>query len=295
MPRTWGQIRAELVKSFPGVDLTLVNGWIIDAYDQILAKRQWSGLETTGFVQVPGAYRTGSINVTAGSTAVTGTSTVWDAGMTGRKIRALERNEWYTIAVSGPTDLTLDRPWEGATETLLPYSIFVNTFLLPVNVRVLNGVVNSTLGAEMQSIDKADLNLASPNRLGLGTPMFYAIGPYEAVFTSVPPPQYKQVEVYPAPDQATTFQFFATSAVAAFTGTNTSDSPAVWVSDALIMAGARVKALHHTKDYTGERFAIEAFDRLMETMDSSENSRIGPQQLRMAGRYTRHRVARNVR
>jgi hypothetical protein len=295
MPRTWGQIRSELVKAFPGVDLTLVNGWIIDAYDEILAHREWSGLETTGFVTVAGAYREGSINVTAGSTTVTGTSTVWDVAMTGRKLRALERNEWYTIAIDGPTALTLDRPWEGATETILPYSIYSNTFLLPLTVRTLDRLLNSTADRQMEPIAGADLDLASPNRLGLGTASYYSAGPYELVYTSNPPTAYKRVEIYPAPEYATTFQFFATSAVGTFTGTNTSDSPAAWVSDALILALARSKAYDHVKDRAGEQAAIAAYNRQLQALDAVENSRTGGQRLKMASRFTRHRLYRSFR
>jgi hypothetical protein len=66
-------------------------------------------------LQTTAPYSTGTVAVTEGSAAVTGTDTVWTAGMSGREFRVTGRDEIYTFTRTGNTTGTLDRNYEGDT------------------------------------------------------------------------------------------------------------------------------------------------------------------------------------
>ena len=83
---------------------TRVKEWINQAQDEIQVFFDWPFLIKEKFLQTVAEHTTGTgtIGVTNGSTAVTGTGTSWTAAMTGRKFRITGDNEWYTFTyVSG--------------------------------------------------------------------------------------------------------------------------------------------------------------------------------------------------
>ena len=109
---------------------TEIEIWLNQAQDEIQVFFPWPFLITEEFVQTVAKHTdgTGTINVTNGSTAVSGTGTSWTAAMTGRKFRVTSDNEWYTFTRTAATTGTLDRNYEGTTSTTADYVIFQDIF-----------------------------------------------------------------------------------------------------------------------------------------------------------------------
>jgi len=93
------------------------------------------------YVRSVADYSTGTVSVTNGSTAVSGTDTIWTYKMIGRKIRIGNDRNFYVVAnVTAATTLVLDRKYIGDDDTDATYTIFENSFDLPVDLVWVKGV-----------------------------------------------------------------------------------------------------------------------------------------------------------
>lgn len=208
---TFGEIRFRLSKLVPGVDLDLLDGWIMDRYQEILDTLPWSRLEAVVAIQSPAEYATGTLTATAGSTSITGAGTTWTTAMTGRIIRIANRPEYYGFTRVSDTTATLDRAFEGETAAGLTYQVDQNVFPLPSDARIVNGVSFHFGGRQLVKKSLGELNETAPNRTLYGEPLYWA--PYMDAYTDPPVPQ---IELYPIPDELWTFavQFTADAAAA---------------------------------------------------------------------------------
>jgi len=90
-------------------------------------------------------YITGTVAVTKGSTAITGTSTVWTTSHSGSKIFIKGGHEIYTFTRTAALTGTLDRAYVDTTDTDATYVIFkrkyalANDFWRPVTVEPEHG------------------------------------------------------------------------------------------------------------------------------------------------------------
>lgn len=284
MSRTWGQIRYELTKGNPGVDLELVNGWIKSSYREILDHRKWPLLEDQDADIVTVApYRTGTVAVTNGLNTVTGTGTTFTSAMTGRRFRVLGRYELYTFTYVSATSGTLDRVYEGDTDTAATYEIFQNVFTLESDVGVLNGVTNPYLSWDMTKYTSQRLDDEDASRLTFG---------HATVFV---PLSKTTVELYPIPDAAYSYPYRYAPDPTEFSGSNTTVTPLAWVTDDLIIAGVQYRILRNAKDYSGADREESRFQRLLVQLSDKESRRAGPTPIRMEPQYTFHRRIRATR
>jgi hypothetical protein len=290
MPRTWGQIRFELAKFCPGVDPQLLNQWIVGAYHRILDYRNWKGLEVDTFLQTVAIYETGTVAVTLGSTAVTGTGTTWTTAMSGRRFRVEGASVWYTFTRTGNTTGTLDRAYEGDTDAEASYRIFQNVYSLPAGVKLIQLLDNPSIGRPMDIETQATMSRISTGRVAYGEPQLYS----PASDNSDTPPL-KTVELYPIPIEAKGYPLQYQTIPTDFSGSNTSASPLPWVSDDAIVAFAKASLLRHGKDYNGASEEEGIGRGYLTEMSEVENRRIGPTRIRMAERFTRHRQRRWAR
>lgn len=287
--RTWGQINVELSKFLSGVDPQLRIGWINSAYHRILASRNWKGLEIEAWLQTVDAYSTGTISVTLGSNAVTGTGTTFTALMSTRKIRIDGRNEWYTFTrVSGTTG-TLDRNYEGDTDALATYRIYQDTYSLPAGCKFIQVMENVRTGLKLTSRNRSEMDDISASRLGFGEPSIYST---DSDTPEASPPVLHTVELYPAPEFAAGFPYTYQFNPNDFTGQNTSASPLPWVSDDAILAYTKASMLRAAKDYSGSNDEEAVAAVFLSTMNREENERVGGVRIRMAPRFTAHRKLR---
>jgi hypothetical protein len=185
---TFGDIRFQLSKMHPGVDHDLLDGWILDAYQHALAELDWQRLDATVSIAVPAEYAAGTVALTAGSNAITGTGTTFTGAMTGRLFRASTDGPYYQFTYVSATSGTLDRPYEGATASGAAYRIAQTVFTLPSDCRAI--------------IDVDGLGLRGrtdfpPTRPDHGKPAYW-----RQTMDSFTDPPAMQIEVYPIPVEA---------------------------------------------------------------------------------------------
>lgn len=268
---TWGAIRAEAASRAPGRGNDLLTNWIQRSYREILDQRDWQGLHADGLLQVVASYVAGTVALTKGSTAVTGTGTIFTIAMTGRKFRNVSGEEWYTFTFVSATSGTLDRAYEGATEATAAYWLYQDRYTVPAVVKLVE-----TMGGK-GPIDIGVLRYQSPS---IGGTRFWTSGndTDDAV-----PPVLHTVELWPYPDASFGISYRYLTTVFDFDGFNTSDSPLPWVSPDAIIAGVMYRA--GLQDQT-------EFMRFLSLMERVDNQRIPPMQMQMADRFTAHRAKR---
>jgi hypothetical protein len=286
----WGEIRLQIVQfASPGTTLDQVDTWINAAYRDILQARDWTGLNVEGILQTVAPYSTGTVALTNGSLTVTGTGTTWTAAMDKRTFRVDGRTELYTFYYANATSGELDRPYEGETAAAATYGIQQNIYVLPDDVQFISTITNPYTGHPLRKLTFMQLQEVQAGQTAPGAPQYWAPA------TDTPeaePPVRHQVELYPAPDAAIGLPYAGIAAVQEFNENLTSGAPLPWVSPDAIIAGAKALALTDAKDYNGAAVFSARSQHLVEQMHANEARRTGPGRIRMAERYTTHRVRR---
>lgn len=235
---TYGALRHLISKRNPGVDLELIDGWFQIRYeDNILSGTSWKRMESESVIQVPDSYATGTVAITRGATAVTGTGTTFTAAMTGLMIRIGNSSEYYQFTYVSATSGTLDRGFESTTVTAAEFRIDQAVFLLPTNCRIVRGV--RPLHDRYVQITRhtpAELNALAPMRTVYGNPRYY-VPTWDSQATT---PQ-MQIELYPVPSSpdsmGATLSFVVDYIYDATLDLSTSSSPLPWVSDGAMIEG----------------------------------------------------------
>lgn len=285
---TLGDIRFRLTKLAPGIDLDLLDGWIGDRYSQALDYLPWQRLDASGSLVTQAEYAAGTLTATQGSNAITGDGTVWTAGMTGRLIRIAGRTEYYTFTRTGDTTGTLDRAYEGETNSGLSYRIAQNLYALPADLRLLDSV--SRLGGNVQLAkkSKAELRRMAPSKPVHGQPLYYAL----AMDSDSDPPQ-PRIELYPIPVEAEGLEFDYTADAAVPSTAGGSLLP--FMRPAILLAGVQADLAMRAGNFSAaDRFEAR-FQQLLSTAAGIDSDNNGPTRLRMPSRHTRHRVRRWTR
>lgn len=102
-----------------------------DAYVRDIPSRfEWDWLHKTGQITLQASYNTGTVSVTQGSNAITGTDTVWTSDMTGMKFTVPSTNEIYTFTCLSTVTGTLDKNYIGDDDSAANYLIFQDTYAL---------------------------------------------------------------------------------------------------------------------------------------------------------------------
>jgi hypothetical protein len=153
------------------------------AYQHLSFKKayRWSG--ETRPLKLRGRYTTGTIAVTNDSDEITGTGTAWSENehLHSKIILGSERRPYKIIRVASATEITVDAPYTGDTESSLSYQIFKDEYgLYPdlMNIRklLIPGSANRRppLPTGPEELDRHRTNL--PFRAGL--PEMYTINGY---------------------------------------------------------------------------------------------------------------------
>lgn len=132
-------------------------GLINDVYVRTLPRiEDWNPLINESFLSMTSRYNTGTVAVNAGSTSVTGTSTVWTSAMTsadGYKIKFASNDNVYTFDYASATTATISPALSGDTDiTAGGYFIFRDEYQLASDFdRLLkNGSVYVYSGGRLQ-------------------------------------------------------------------------------------------------------------------------------------------------
>lgn len=299
---TWGQLRLQLSTAAPSVSLDLLDEWLNTRYREVLEATDWTGRKAHASIQTAAAYQstTDTVTLTVGSAAVTGVGTTWTAGITGRGFYRPGDTVTYTATQVSGTSLTLDRPYEGngsdADGTVLAGSAYVfmsNVYPLPSDCEAIVTVLNPVTGFPMLGMSKGELDTSAGPRTRLGDPDVYA-GYDDSPETS--PPVLRQIELYPPPLRARGLPLQYLRAAIGFTGSNTTASPLPFVSDSVLLSGARANIATYMKDFGQVKiYKLEFEEELARLLRVEHSQRRTKEPLRMADRFTRHRMQRAAR
>lgn len=300
---TWGQLRFTLQTSAPGVSLDLIDEYLRTRYEQILAFKDWQGLRRHTTVQTTAAYQssTDSAALTVGAAAVTGTGTAWTSALVGTKFYRPGDTAVYRIGgVLSATVLTLDRPYEGigssAPGTVYAGSAYVlmqNVYELPDDCRSLVEALNPLNGLPLEEFDKDDADQSWGPRTLVANPQAWA--PADDTREEDGPVLHR-IELFPPPLYARGIPIEYRRAALPFDGGNTAAAPLPWVTDSVLLFGCRADIRAHLEDYAGAKLYEMKFEgELVRLALRDDAEKKGPQRMRMASRFTRHRLARVVR
>jgi len=301
---TWGQLRLQLQASAPGVSLDLIDEYLNTRYSSILDRTAWQGLEAHATIQTVAAYDSGTsatVTLTIGSTAVTGSGSAFSSQHVGRKFYRPGDSAIYTVAsYASATSITLDRGYEGAgNETPATvhagcaFVVMQNVYSLPTDCKSIVSVINPVTQLPMGELSKQDLDASVGSRATIGEPNAYC--PYDDSSESSPP-VLPQIEFYQPPRYSRGYQLDYIKKPNAFSGSNTSSSPLPWVTDTVLLNGCRADIQLHLKDFNAASMYEQKFQReLAQMLMVDANQKQAKQTVKVASRFTRHRLLRTGR
>ena len=296
---TWGQLRLQLQASAPSVSLDLIDEYLNTRYSSILDRTAWQGLEAHSTIQTVAAYESGTstATLTVGSATVTGSGTAFSSSHVGRSFYRPGDSAIYTVAAySSPTLITLDRGYEGSGNEAAgtvhagcSFVVMLHLYTLPADCKAVVSVLHPATALPMPKLTKQDLDAAVGSRANIGDPSAYC--PYDDLVGVL-----QRVEFYPPPRYSRGYVLDYIQKPSPFSGSNTSDSPVSWVTDTVLLNGCRADIQLHLKDFTAAaayegKFARELAQMLM--VDA--NQKQAKQTVKLASRFTRHRLLRTGR
>lgn len=292
MSETFGAIRARLSKlpHGAGVDADVLDGYINDRYMAMISVHPWTRLNINSTLVVPAKYDTGTVAITNGLTALVLTGGTFTAGMTGRRIRIANRNEFYTFTFLTGSTGTIDRAYEGDTVTDAAFRIWQAVFSLSASVDFFQSLSVPRLGIDLDQVSQEELDFADAARARTtGGP--FAFAPYQDNATT----KVSQIELYPGTEIAESLPIRYRALVDRLeapddTGTEFPD----WVDTQTVFAGVEAD-LYGLTGNGGMKEMKEGDWRMgLQSMISSDIQRVVPSVMRMADRYVQHRADRTL-
>ena len=199
---TYLEMQSDLHGVFAGMPRAIVQRDIINNYSIIAHTWPWIVLEQTYRLATTAIYDqdddTSSVAVAVGSTALTGTDTVWTTAMTGSRIRLAGENQFYTFTYVSKTSGTLDRVYVGSDDLdEEDFTIFQNVYSLASTVAEIQSVRYDT---ELKRISIDELNRWDSSRKITGTPSHFCPRGKDSS-------GYLTIELWPTPTSAWLFQY----------------------------------------------------------------------------------------
>jgi hypothetical protein len=229
----YGQIRMLVTQALPeAIAPDLVDLHILGRYTQLLDMLPWPRRAGRAVVQTTAPHETGTVTVTAGSTAVAGSGTGWTSGMNGLTFRAEGSLEGYTFTYVSGTSGTLDRPYEGSTATGAGYQLCQTLYSLPADCRVVHSLQDLVTGVELQPTRGAAWRDLVASTEGDG-PLRYRLAPDSAT----DPPRMR-VEVWPVPQTVHGLQVEYSADETGFSGAAPTASLLPWMRPQCLVEGA---------------------------------------------------------
>lgn len=192
--QTFAQLWQKLLLYAPGLPPALAQTFIRNSYNRIVAMHYWSELFEDWEKVIATEYSTGTVAVTNGSASITGSGTTWTSAMTGRQIIIDDAGgqPYYTFTYVGATSGTLDRAYEGATDSSSTYSIGEYYVEFPSDLAVLDDVrdIDNNWRLRRQFHQQNYLDLVDAKRENEGSPVLYVAAP-PRVSSGVSYPRYE--------------------------------------------------------------------------------------------------------
>jgi hypothetical protein len=299
---TWGNLRLILQTGAPGVSLDLLDSWLNARYEALLESTDWTGLKAHATIQTQAAYQSGTdtVTLTVGSAAVVGVGTAWTSDITGRSFYRPGDTVVYTATYVSATSLTLDRPYEsnggdaaGVVYAGSAYVFMTNVYSLPSDCRSVVEVLDPVTGLPMASFTSAGLDASAGSRARVGDP--HAWDAWDDSAESSPPVLH-QIEFFPPPLRARGIPLEYLKATLGFDGGNTAGSPVPFLSSRVLLDGVRADiALYQNNFNAAKGYEALYQDELARLLRLEHAQRRKITALKMADRFTRHRLGRIAR
>jgi hypothetical protein len=291
---TWGELRLQLQQSAPGISLDLVDEFLNTRYARVLDHKQWSWLEAVAYIETTAPYQssTDTVTVTQGSANVVGTGTSWTSDLNGQKFQVVSDGPFYTFTVIDATHATLDRVYESSSASGVGYRLFRNAYALPADFKSVMDEESADDGFDLTRMDELGLGASVGFRDQIGTPAVYAITPSPV---SLDGGTSWQIEMFPIPAYAKGYPLHYQRAAPAFDGTTTAAAPLPFVTDAVLLAGARADIFAHLGDFNKAKYNEGKFADELSAMVRADALKAPKPVIAMAPRFTRHRLRRLLR
>lgn len=287
---TWGQIRLLVRQALPaGVSLDEIDNAIRARYSLVLSLMNWQGLDVKAVLETNAAYSAGQLVLTPGSTAITGVGTLWTAQFSGWQL-FLGQGPVYTVTILTNTTATLDRPFEG-NATGGAYWFARAVYQLPDSCRFLRSVSSPATGLALNAINPDIFDELEGSQLVINAPAANWIRQPNGV-NGATGNACQQIMLWPVPALAQGYPLSFDQAGVAFDGTTTSEGPLDFVSPFALIEGAKADL---SKDQAEVLRCEARFQTHLLGMLHVENDQRPAQRMRLADRYTRHRVERFLR
>jgi hypothetical protein len=296
---TWGSLRIQIQQTAPGVSLDLIDGWLQARYTSVLSATDWADLKAHTSLQTQAAHQstTDTVTATVGSAAVTGAGTTWSGAISGQAFYVPGDTVTYIATYVSATSLTLDRPYEGKSGNPAgmvyagsAYTLMQNVYALPADCKSVVTVLDPITNTPLTPLTKDGLDVYAGPRTRVGYPQAWA------EYGNTPetnPPVAHQIELFPPPRDSRGFPLEYLRTANPFSGENTSDSPVPFISPAVLLFGVRADCAVHLEKYTQATGYELQFEKELGRLLLAEHSqRRTKTSLKMANRFTRHRLAR---
>lgn len=195
---TIGDIRFNITTLYPGINLDLLDNWIVAAYNSILDRLNWQRNDAEFVITTVAEYNTGALTATQGSAAVVGAGTTWTAAMNGRIIRIGADLEYYGFTYVSATSGTLDRPYLNTGGAGIGYKINQNVIQLPAEARVIQQISFQDTYTPCVETTLVEIDAFDPGRNSYSD-VQTKWAPYMDAQTSLPLPQ---ITLWPVPTMA---------------------------------------------------------------------------------------------
>ena len=156
---------------------TLIERWINAAQAEIWAAYDWPWARDREIVRTVIDKTAGTVDVSAGGTTVTGTSTAFAAADVGKFIQFSDSDDWYKItAVASAISLTIEASYAG-TSALDDgtYTIRQMLYTLSSSVEKILDIRQAQSPVKLTPISFRDFHLMRPNGESTGKAQIYAV------------------------------------------------------------------------------------------------------------------------
>lgn len=287
---TYGGLKFQLTKAYPGVDLDLIEGWIDQVYTEILGELPWTRQNVTAVLQTIAPYSTGTVTLAAGSNAIALSGGTFTPAMTGMAFSVAGEDDIYAFTYAGANAGAVDRPYEGALAFApgAAFTIFQHVYAMPPDCRMLEDTAFANFSyGPLARMARSQLNQSCPAQGTLGLPFAWTSYMDDG---STPPRM--QVQLYPAPRTVIGIPFTYVSDPGALTGSATSLILQVWMQPAALVQGVTALIQAHLKDLPGAQFAALLAKSALKTMRGAEAQGMAPAQMQLDPYWTRYRAKR---
>lgn len=272
--------------------------WLQDAYQKTLSRVPYQFQNKEAFFSTVAAVTAGNVSVANGSTTITETTSNangWTSALNGRYFRVRGDTEFYLLSGfsdANPDTLTLDRVYEGTTDTDGAYDIFQRFYSLASDVGQINSVNKINNAIPLIRTSQVELDNIFPARPGLGEPEFYAPAGLDSSGNI-------QIELYRIPSAAKGYMYHYTQSVPTLDSGD--DTIANQVPFDVLRAGwmssywAWRAALENPAPHSNQmRVSFEAeFEKRLQELLITEMPNVPRHTLRFPFTNTRHRWQRS--